>query len=90
MGLMNRIAAAGFFSTLATTAFAQDNLPVIGRPEPGGTGFQPAATSIAADLQWLDGMVLIIITMIMPTIMGTTITTTIISRRPIFMLWPTP
>ncbi len=40
------------------------DLPIIGSPSPGGIGFQPASTNIAADLQWLDGMVLIIITAI--------------------------
>jgi cytochrome c oxidase subunit 2 len=47
----------------ATPAFAQD-LPVVGRPEAGGMGFQPAATELARDLQWLDGMILVIITAI--------------------------
>ncbi len=39
-------------------AMAQDagNLDVIGAPTPGGTGFQPAATKLARDLQWLDGL----------------------------------
>ncbi|WP_323770903.1 cytochrome c oxidase subunit II [Antarctobacter sp.] len=48
---------------LATPALAQD-LPVLGKPQAGGMGFQPAATELAADLQWLDGMVLVIITII--------------------------
>ncbi len=39
-------------------------LPIIGAPSGGGVGFQPAATSIAEDLQWLDGMILVIITVI--------------------------
>ena len=62
--------AAG--SALATAALAgvasaqqgMDDLEIIGTPQPGGTGFQPAATELARDLQWLDGMVLIIITAI--------------------------
>jgi cytochrome c oxidase subunit II len=48
-------------------ARAQDvagDLPVIGAPTPGGIGFQPAATSIARDVHWLDGMLLVIITAI--------------------------
>ncbi len=51
-------------------AFAQEegnpigDLPIIGAPSAGGVGFQPASTSIAEDLQWLDGMVLVIITAI--------------------------
>jgi cytochrome c oxidase subunit 2 len=70
-----RAAAARFLATLglATSgaaglplaAAAQDvsrELPFIGVPEQGGLGFQPAATELARDLQWLDGMLLVIIT----------------------------
>ncbi len=60
-----------FFSLLAalaaisaTPARAQDGLEIIGKPEQGGMGFQPAATELARDLQWLDGMILVIITII--------------------------
>lgn len=49
---------------LAVPASAQEALEIIGAPKPGGIGFQPAATELARDLQWLDGMVLIIITAI--------------------------
>lgn len=52
---------AGF---AATTARAQENLEIIGAPVDGKTGFQPAATVLARDLQWLDGMLLVIITII--------------------------
>jgi cytochrome c oxidase subunit 2 len=52
-----------------TPALAQD-LPVIGKPEQRGTGFQPAATELARDLQWLDGMILIIITAITLLVTG--------------------
>ncbi|MBT9382687.1 cytochrome c oxidase subunit II [Pseudooceanicola sp. CBS1P-1] len=45
---------------LAIPARAQD-LEVIGKPVPGGIGFQPAATEIARDLHWLEGMILWII-----------------------------
>lgn len=48
----------------AAPAWAQDGLEVIGRPVDGGMGFQPAATEIARRLQWLDGMILVIITAI--------------------------
>ena len=44
-------------------AHAQD-LEIIGAPVQGELGFQPAATELARDLQWLDGMLLIIITVI--------------------------
>ncbi len=56
------------FSGSAALAQEEGNpigeLPIIGAPSDGGIGFQPASTSIAHDLQWLDGMVLIIITAI--------------------------
>ena len=55
------------------TARAQDvnvELPVIGAPSPGGIGFQPAATSIARDVHWLDGMLLVIITAIVLMVTG--------------------
>ncbi|WP_207101010.1 cytochrome c oxidase subunit II [Paracoccus shandongensis] len=56
------LATAGM---IASTALAQDalgELPVIGKPEPRGVNFQPAATELARDQQWLDHFVLIIIT----------------------------
>ena len=52
---------AGF---AATAAQAQDGLEIIGAPIDGKTGFQPAVTELARDLQWLDGMILVIITLI--------------------------
>lgn len=58
-------AATGVFT--AAAAIAQDNLQgleAIGKPVDGGLGFQPAATEIAQDAQWLDGFILIIITAI--------------------------
>jgi cytochrome c oxidase subunit 2 len=64
-----RLGFGAFIGTTfaATAAFAQDGitgLPVIGRPTAAGMGFQPAATELSRDQQWLDGMVLIIITAI--------------------------
>jgi len=47
----------------STAAYAQDitqELEVLGAPVDGETGFQIAATKGAADLQWLDGMLLVI------------------------------
>ena len=49
---------------LGAYANAQENLELIGVPTQSGTGFQPAVTELARDLQWLDGMLLIIITAI--------------------------
>ncbi len=48
----------------AGAAFAGEgieNLETVGKPTPGGTGFQPAATELARDVQWLDGMINVII-----------------------------
>ena len=39
-------------------------LPIIGRPVDGAVGWQPAATKLARDIHWLDGMLLVIITAI--------------------------
>jgi len=49
---------------VAMPATAQEGLEIIGQPTPGGLGFQPAATELARDLQWLDGFLLVIITAI--------------------------
>jgi cytochrome c oxidase subunit 2 len=43
---------------------AQQALEIIGQPVDGAMGFQPAATPGAEALQWLDGMILYIITAI--------------------------
>ncbi len=43
---------------------ATEGLEIIGRPVDRATGFQPAATELARDLQWLDGMLMLIITAI--------------------------
>ncbi len=66
MRLMTKLAGLAGFLT-AGTAQAQDalqDLEVIGQPIDRGIGFQPAATELARDLQWLDGMILVIITII--------------------------
>jgi cytochrome c oxidase subunit II len=53
----------GLAAAMAGASAAQD-LPIIGRPVPQGMGFQPAATELARELQWLDGFILVIITVI--------------------------
>lgn len=52
---------AAFF---AAPAFAQDAEQTIGQPTDRAMGFQPAATELARDLHWLDGMILSIISVI--------------------------
>jgi len=49
---------AAMAALLALPARAQE---VVGVPIQGGTGFQPAATELARDLQWLDGAINVII-----------------------------
>lgn len=48
----------------AMPALAQDGLEIIGVPIDRGLGFQTAVTELARDLQWLDAMILYIITAI--------------------------
>ena len=54
----------GLAASLAAAPVLAQDLEVVGKPEPSGVGFQPAATELARDLQWLDGMILVIITII--------------------------
>lgn len=61
--IFKAVAASGLGSLLSGAAFAQ-GLEVVGQPLPQKMGFQPAATELARDLQGLDHMILIIITVI--------------------------
>jgi len=61
--ILKAVAASGLGSLLSGAAFAQ-GLEVVGQPLPEKMGFQPAATELARDLQGLDHMILIIITVI--------------------------
>ena len=60
-------AISGF---VALPVCAEEGLEIIGQPVADSIGFQPAATKLARDLQWLDGMVLIIITAITVFVLG--------------------
>ncbi len=58
---------------LAAAASAQavpEGLEIIGAPVDRETGFQPAATHLARDFQWLDGLLLVIITIISLFVLG--------------------
>ena len=55
---------ASLAAMTSAPAFAQEGLETIGKPVAGGKNFQPAATELARDIQWLDSMILIIITAI--------------------------
>ena len=60
--------ATFFFTAVASALLANDgldkNLPVIGKPIPNGINFQPPVTELARDIQWLDNVLLVIITLI--------------------------
>jgi cytochrome c oxidase subunit II len=48
---------------MAGGAFAQ-GLEIVGQPIDGGTGFQPAVTELARDIEWLDNFINVIIAVI--------------------------
>ena len=57
------LASVALSAVLACAAHAQDamdSLPVVGQPHQRGMGFQPAATEVARDLQWLDHFMMVI------------------------------
>lgn len=59
------LSISGALSAMAAVpAWAQEGLEIIGKPVDGAMGFQPAASEVARRLQWLDGMILVIITII--------------------------
>jgi len=65
-GRMVALAATLAATLSAGIAAAQDaitlpDLPSIGKPVERGIDFQPAVTEVARDLQWLDGMINVII-----------------------------
>lgn len=62
MNIAKRLGMAAGLSVLAGMVQAQtaiEDLEIVGAPTPGATGFQPAATELARDLQWLDHWLLI-------------------------------
>ncbi|MEX0284307.1 MAG: cytochrome c oxidase subunit II [Paracoccaceae bacterium] len=59
------ISLAGVLAALsALPAIAQDGLETIGKPVDRATGFQPAATELASEIHFLDGLLTTIITLI--------------------------
>jgi len=64
-------AVTGLLAAAAAQAqVTVEGLDIIGAPVDRAIGFQPAATSVAADLQWLDAMLLWIITAITLFVLG--------------------
>lgn len=71
--LSRGLAATFTCAFIAGAAHAQDmikGLPVVGAPHLDGITFQPASSEIAMDQQWLDHMLLIIITAICIFVFG--------------------
>lgn len=63
--MKNALTLSGLMAALsALPAVAQEGLEIIGKPIDKAMGFQPAATELARDQQWLDGLILVIITVI--------------------------
>ncbi|MFE3835553.1 cytochrome c oxidase subunit II [Pseudogemmobacter sonorensis] len=60
MTYLRGLALGGAAALTSGQAMAQA-LEIVGQPVAGGTGFQPAATELAVDQQWLDQMMLYII-----------------------------
>ena len=61
----------GLMAALAALpSYAQDTLDIVGKPIDRGIGFQPAATELARDIQWLDNIVFVIITAISVFVVG--------------------
>jgi cytochrome c oxidase subunit 2 len=54
----------------AQTTGLREGLDVIGAPEPGRMGFQPAVTALAQDIRALDTFLLVIITAIVVLVLG--------------------
>lgn len=61
---------AGLTALNALPAIAQESAGTVGKPEPGGTGFQVAATELARDLQWLDATVHLIMIAVVLLVVG--------------------
>ncbi len=53
-----------FYVDQALSEGLLSGLETVGKPVPGGTGFQPAVTELARDILWLDDLLLYVITAI--------------------------
>jgi len=67
---LGALAAAGFAAGAAGAQSALDGLDILGKPKPGGIDFQPAATELARDIQWLDGFLNIIMGAVVVFVVG--------------------
>ena len=64
LSLSGLMAAFSALPAMAQDSLQIDGLEIVGVPKDGEMGFQPAVTLLAEELQWLDGMILVIITLI--------------------------
>ncbi len=69
--MKNALMLSGLIAGLTgLPALAQDGLETIGKPVDGAMGFQPAATELAAGIQSLDWLILVIITLVCVFVAG--------------------
>ncbi len=67
---LGALVSAGFTAGAAGAQSALDGLKILGKPKPGGIDFQPAATELARDIQWLDGFLNIIMGAVVVFVVG--------------------
>ena len=63
-------ALAPAFARAQEAGGAIDGLPIVGIPREGHMGFQPAATGLARDLFWLDGLVSVVMFAVVAVVLG--------------------
>jgi len=68
--ILSGLLAAFWAMIAASAAMAQEGLEIVGKPIDKLMGFQPAVTELARDQQWLDQLILIIITVIVVFVTG--------------------
>ncbi|MDP5220522.1 cytochrome c oxidase subunit II [Ruegeria sp. 2205SS24-7] len=68
--MKNVLTLSGLLATLTSLPAMAQELEIIGKPVDRGIGFQPAATELARDLQSLDNLILVIITIICVFVAG--------------------
>jgi cytochrome c oxidase subunit 2 len=64
VGKLCTTTGAALLAGAVSAQTAIEDLEIVGAPVNGEMGFQPPATELARDLQWLDGMLLVICTII--------------------------
>jgi cytochrome c oxidase subunit II len=64
MRLLTTLKTATFALGLMAGGAVAQGLEIVGQPIDRGTGFQPAVTELARDIEWLDNFILVIIAVI--------------------------